>query len=92
MVKVIVLFFASLRELTGTHKVEVELSTGKTNLKELVNILCDKYCTFDGVFNDNDISIAVNKKYLENDSPNLHDNIFLCDGDEVAFLPPISGG
>ena len=77
-----VLFFASIREAAGVKGVTVTLEAGNStdHLKEALSAqfpqLREPLST---------ITLAVNKSYVFN-ATTLHN------GDEVAFLPPISGG
>lgn len=80
--KVSVLFFASAREAAGISSAIYEISDGSTTL-DLANQLMNTYPKLK--FEEDQISLAVNKKYCR--SP-----IDLNDGDEIALLPPISGG
>jgi len=94
-VRVTVLFFASLKRSTGTGKLEaflVEPNGSETSaegsdvgvpLSRLISLIEAKFPDLD--MKTNQVSIAVNKVYIKED-------ITLKDGDEVAFLPPISGG
>ena len=80
--KIIVLFFASCREQSGTNRVEVDLAEESTTA-DLVEHLLQ---LFPGLSNGiKELSMAINKKYIRGIGP-------LADGDEVALLPPISGG
>jgi molybdopterin converting factor subunit 1 len=79
---VTVRLFARLRELTGTSELRRELPDGaiaRTAWESLVRdhaALAD-YATV--------VSCAVNEEYARLSTPLKH-------GDEVAFLPPVSGG
>jgi len=79
--KIKVLFFASARDLTGQNSLSLDFPEMTT--ANLVLYLSEQYPNFD--IESNQIAIAVNQKYIS--SP-----VELQDGDEVAFLPPISGG
>jgi molybdopterin converting factor subunit 1 len=75
-----VLFFASFREIVGTNSMELELADGATTANVFATI-CEKY----PLLQQGSVAIAVNKSYIT-------DTVKLKDGDEVALLPPISGG
>jgi molybdopterin synthase catalytic subunit len=80
MVKV--LFFATLKEKTGTRQVEFDLPAGTTiaQLKDLVTK------QFSGVDEMLDHCLAsINRRYSADDSEIPVDA-------EVAFFPPVSGG
>ena len=80
--KVRVKFFAILRERAGTAEVTQELSDGAT-VGDLWHGLQKTYPKLDvpGIR----LLYAVNQNYVHLDEP-------LRDGDEVVFLPPVSGG
>jgi molybdopterin converting factor subunit 1 len=75
-----VLFFASFREIVGTNSMELELDDGGTTANVFATI-CEQY----PLLQQGSVAIAVNKSYIT-------DTVKLKDGDEVALLPPISGG
>lgn len=80
--KVTVKFFASTREIAGKPSLELEVNESSTTKDVIETILQSIPDLKDGI---DEVSIAVNKKYVR-------DVVTLCDGDEVAFLPPMSGG
>lgn len=77
-----VLFFASAKEITGKSKTEIELSDGQTTA-DLVSALTELYPSLN--ITRDQISIAVNQTYCREVK-------VLNNNDEVALLPPISGG
>lgn len=80
--KVKVLFFASAKEITGLSTTTVELDAG-ANTTDLETKLSEMFPSLD--IGRDQISLAVNQVYCRQP-------IDLKDGDEVALLPPISGG
>jgi MoaE-MoaD fusion protein len=75
-------FFARLRELAGAESEAVELPSGGT-LADVYAALCR---THPGLQPDRAaVRGAVNQEFSEWDT-------VLADGDEVAFIPPVSGG
>ena len=80
--KVRVLFFASCRDITGTRELEVEVVEGAC-VGDLRQSLVVRYPGLKGI--GPSLSAAVNTDYSG-------DSAVLSDGDEVAFLPPVSGG
>lgn len=86
-IKVKVLYFASASEQLGTSEDIMEINNEST-LKDLVDEIKEKYSTnakFLGVLGTS--MIALNSEYIyELGKTNLHSN------DEVAIIPPISGG
>ncbi len=75
-------FFASIREVVGQGKLNKEIKQGTTASNLWVE-LCDEYPGLKEL--ENQIIIAVNKDTGKKDK-------VLEDGDEIAFLPPVSGG
>ena len=79
-----VLYFAAARELVGASEQQVELGEGATTAALLEHLLrahpglgeLMRACVF-----------AVNQEYVSKD-----DAAPLKDGDEVAIIPPLSGG
>ena len=74
--------FASLREAVGTEQVELDLPDRATaeeawrRLSERHPVLAERRRS---------LAVAVNRRYARFDEP-------LAEGDEVVFVPPVSGG
>ena len=82
MSQVKVLFFASLREQTGTGEINLDAE----NLTELyAQIEIQLGTQARQALQAENIRIAVNQDLIERD-------VALRQGDEVAFLPPVTGG
>lgn len=86
--RVKVLYFASAREAIGKREEEIELATSsdaakKHTLSDLREALCALYPAASASIRA--ITLARNLEYAS-------DDVELCDGDEVALIPPISGG
>jgi molybdopterin converting factor subunit 1 len=79
---VTVRLFARLRELAGSAEIQVELPEG-SRAGDAWTLLTTRHPGMDGY--SSSISCAVNEDYARMSAP-------LRDGDEVAFLPPVSGG
>ena len=77
-----VLFFASCRDLVGDSEREVRLDSGAT-VADLISEIVSEHPRF--VEMAPSLMTSVNQEYMERDSA-------LEDGDEVAFIPPVSGG
>jgi molybdopterin synthase catalytic subunit len=75
--KVAVRLFAGLRELAGTRATEIELSPGST--------AADVWPTLELGAEPPGLLLAVNKSYAARDT-------VLQEGDEIALIPPVSGG
>jgi molybdopterin converting factor subunit 1 len=81
-VKVRVKFFAALHDMTGRRELDLEVREGLT-VGELRRDLCARFprlADYSG-----SLMYSVNADYVPADYP-------LSDGDEVAFIPPVSGG
>ena len=74
--------FARLSELAGTREAEVEVGEGLT-AGEVYRALCGRYPALSGL--NGSIRYAVNGEYAEPGHP-------VGEGDEVALIPPVSGG
>jgi molybdopterin converting factor subunit 1 len=74
--------FAALHEVVGREEIEVDLGSGKT-AGELLDLLVAEHPKLDR-YRDV-VQIAVNQDFVDRDTPITAD-------DEVALLPPVSGG
>ncbi len=74
--------FARLSELAGLRETEVELGEGLT-AGELFQLLARQYPRLGDYAAS--LMYAVNAEYVRPEHP-------LKDGDEVTFIPPVSGG
>ena len=77
-----VLFFASCRDLVGTGEREMTLTDGAT-VTDLISELASEQARFTDLAPS--LMVSVNQAYVERDAE-------LQEGDEVAFIPPVSGG
>ncbi len=80
--KVNVLFFASCQDIVGKREWEAEVSDGAT-VASLVAEIASAHPQFGEIAGS--LMVSVNQGYAD-----LNDR--LKDGDEVAFIPPVSGG
>lgn len=74
-------FFALYRERAGTPEADIDLPEGATAGELLARLRS----IYPALPSSNAVLIAVNSEYVEPAAP-LHE------GDEVAFIPPVSGG
>jgi len=81
MIKIKLKCFSQVRYALDTDEMVFELNDGATS-DDLEKIVREKAS---GKLNDVTLSIAINKKYILN-------NTQLNDGDEIAFIPPVQGG
>ena len=74
--------FASYREKAGTGSLELDAPTGST----VEDVASQVAAMYPGLAADpGGIVVAVNREYRDHGHR-------LSDGDEVAFIPPVSGG
>lgn len=80
--RVTVRLFARLRELAGRESWDIELPAGSTAADAWTSVAVNTptLAPFDRA-----ISVAVNASFVRMSRP-------LTEGDDVAFLPPVSGG
>ncbi|MDV2502936.1 MAG: molybdopterin converting factor subunit 1 [bacterium] len=80
--KVRVLYFASVRDIAGTTEETLELEAG-AKTQDLLEALIHTHPKLKGI--EPSLAVSVNQEYAARDAP-------LADGDEVALIPPVSGG
>lgn len=80
--KIKVKFFASYREAVGTDEMDLELENGST-VSRLLDAVKARHPAIGELIEP--LIVSVNKEYAEFEK-------VLDDGDEVALLPPVSGG
>lgn len=82
MGKARVRLFARLADLAGTRETEIELGEGLT-AAGVFDVLSRQFPALDGF--EAAVRFAVNAEYVPGTHP-------VRDGDEVALIPPVSGG
>ena len=80
--KVKLLFFATCRDITGVKEMDYEVDDQAT-LSGLKSQLYVDHPELRPL--EKTLSLAENTEYVD-------DSVRLCCGDEVAFIPPVSGG
>lgn len=80
--RVRVLFFGALKEITGHAEEELELPAGAT-LENVFRLYAERHETLQE--RRSSTLFARNREFARGDA-------VLADGDEIAFLPPVSGG
>lgn len=82
MASVTVRLFARLAELAGARTMDVDLGEG-LNAGDVFALLARQHPGIADL--EASVMYAVNRDYVERDHP-------LQDGDELALIPPVSGG
>lgn len=80
--RVNVKLFAILRERAGTSELVIHLRPGAT-VADAIDTLADKFPDIVSLLPR--IAFAVNQSYVKRDAA-------LSEGDELALIPPVSGG
>jgi molybdopterin converting factor subunit 1 len=77
-----VMLFAQCSDIVGSRQLEITPAPN-TSVQDLVNSLIKKHPKLGAM--ERSIMISVNQEYVDRDQ-------LLADGDEVAMIPPVSGG
>jgi len=77
-------FFAQLKEIANTASISLDITPG-TLVENLIAHLDAQYNDLAVALKDPSVMVSINQQIAQWDSP-------LSDGDEVGFLPPVSGG
>ena len=80
--KVRLLYFAVLRDITGKSEAELDIADG-TRAGDVWSTMRRDYAQLAGY--EQPPLIAVNERYARTDT-------VLREGDELAFIPPVAGG
>ncbi len=82
---VTVKFFASLRENVGVGEISLDVD-GMKSIEDVLTVIASELgIKLSQRLRDEDVTIAVNQEIVKGP-------VILRDGDEIAFLPPITGG
>lgn len=77
-----ILLFGITREIVGKHKLLVPADQNITNVKALKSWLGQQYPAMHGL---SSLAVAVNSEYAQ-------DEDLLSEDNEIALIPPVSGG
>ena len=77
-------YFASLKAIAKKEEEQIEVQSS-ISMDQLSNIISKTSPKMADIIRDNKIMISVNQEMADADT-------VIHDGDEVAFLPPFSGG
>jgi molybdopterin converting factor subunit 1 len=80
--RVRVRLFASLREVLGAGELEIDLPAAATAEEAWQRLVLDQPALGD---RRRGLLASINRRYAPFDSP-------LAEGDELVFIPPVSGG
>jgi len=81
-----ILYFAGLREATGSGSEELALPAGVSSVEDLLAFLRARGGVWvEALAASKRVRAAVNQDMAAGDTP-------VKDGDEVAFFPPVTGG
>lgn len=90
MIKVTVLLFAKARELAGVSSLSLNLPSETSPQVAFHEILLSNYPDLRPLADH--CLLAVNHNYVQTNIKSDSTNYILKDGDELAIIPPISGG
>ena len=82
-VKVVVLYFAALRELLALHEERLELPSSVRCVRDLATLLGQRHPALVPHFSS--VRFALNESFVDTAA-------LLSDGDVVALIPPVTGG
>jgi sulfur-carrier protein len=80
-----IFYFASLREALGTDWEDLDLPPGVENVGQLRAHLVGRGGAWGALREGKSLRTAVNQRIAGPEK-------VVCDGDEVAFFPPVTGG
>ncbi len=81
--KITLKYFASLRDVCGKGEERIDVDEN-TSISRLRSLLLERYPGLDGVIGNT--YPVLNMEYVDDEDRTL------SDGDEVTFIPPVSGG
>ena len=77
------LLFAGCREAVGTKELELELPATVSTVAGAMEVVLARFPQLRGI--SKSVAVARNAEYVAGDAP-------ISEGDELAIIPPVSGG
>lgn len=87
-VNITIRFFAKAREIVGYSSENIHLPTVVESRQALLDIIVSKYNLQEI---RNNLILSINEEYCDT-TKNCDNTIELKNGDEIAVIPPLSGG
>ena len=84
MAQVTVRLFANLKDLAGVESETIDCDEG-INIEQLTSLIVDKMPGLKDILETRRVFISINQEMAQK-------NDIVKDGDEIALLPPFSGG
>lgn len=84
------LFFGKLGDLAGKRQIDMAVEGDTVCLKDIVDRLCESAPELRDALSDHAVRVAVNEQIVPKVSG--ISQTMISDQDEIAFLPPVSGG
>ena len=81
--RVKLLLFAGCREAVGSRELEIELPETVSTVRAAMEVVLSRFPQLRGI--SKSVAVAINAEYVAGDAP-------IADGDELAIIPPVSGG
>ncbi len=85
ILRIRVVFFASVRELTGESWLDLDLEANVTDVSDVKRLLCQRNEAWREALDHPSLIQSVNHKMVVSSHPIEED-------DEIAFFPPMTGG
>lgn len=82
-------FFAKAREIVGYSSINLQLPSKIDSYESLLNLIVNKYNLEEIRHN---LILAINGEYCNSFGDSANSIIELKNGDEIAVIPPLSGG
>ena len=82
-----ILFFGKLADIVGVTDIDLTLPSACISFDELITILATENGDLETILRNDSIKLCINHELLIEKKTAL-----ISAGDEVAFLPPFSGG